>query len=130
MILEALRLALAFLLLVALPGYLLVRALFPARASLPLAQQLYLTLAGGVLLLAGVGIVLGFLPHASGRGAFQSLATKGMPNVELASLGVCLVLFWIGAARGAFPRVSARYPRLVAPWVKPQADSQVAQQQP
>lgn len=130
MLFEALRLALAFLLLIALPGYLLVRALFPARGSLPPAQQVYLGLAGGVLLLATVGIVLGFLPHAAGRGAFQSIATEGMPNVELASFGVCLVLFWIGAARGAYPRVAARYPRLVAPWVKPAAESQVAQQQP
>lgn len=129
MLLEALRLALAFLLLVALPGYLLVRAIFPKRESLPVAQQVYLVIAGGILVLASVGIVLGFLPHTGGRGAFQSIATGGMPNVELATLGVSLVLFWVGAARGAFPRVSARYPRLVAPWSSAE-ESKLAHEQP
>lgn len=116
MLLEALRLALALLLLVALPGWLLLRALFPERRSLSGAAQVYLVAAGGVLVLMLVGIVLGFLPHSGGRGAFQSLATGGMPNVELATLAASLVLFWIGAHRGAYPRVRARFPRLVAPW--------------
>jgi hypothetical protein len=115
MILEALRLALALLLLVALPGWLLLRALFPRR-ELSFSLQLYLTLGGGVLVLMLVGIVLGFLPHAGGRGAFQSLAMGGMPNVELGMLAACLALFWFGAHRGAHPRVTARFPRFATPW--------------
>ena len=126
MLLEALRLALALLLLIVLPGWLLVRALFPRPGILSRVQEAYLALGGGVLVLMTVGIVLGFLPRAGGRGQLQSLATGGMPNVELATLAVSLVLFWIGAARGAYPRVSARFPRLAAPW----AHSKARQQEP
>jgi hypothetical protein len=126
MLLEALRLALALALLVLLPGWLLVRAVVPARGVLTRAQEVYLALGGGILVTMLVGIALGFAPHPNGRGALQSLATGGMPNVELAMLGACLVLFWIGAARGAYPRVSSRFPRLVAPW----AHLKTGQEQP
>lgn len=118
MLLEALRLFVALLLLVALPGWLLVRALFPAQGSLTRWQQAYLVPAGGILVLMLLGIVLGFLPRAGSRGHFQSLATGGMPNVELAVVAASLVLFWVGAHRGAYPRASARFPALAAPWTR------------
>ena len=117
MLLEALRLVAALLLLVLLPGWLLVQALFPRRESLGFAARVYLTIAGGVLLLMSVGIALGFLPHGS-RGHFSSFASGGMPNVELLTLAVSAGLFWAGAARGAYPTLAARYPRLVQPWVR------------
>lgn len=114
MLLEALRLFVVALLLVALPGFLLVNAAFPrARSSVGTIERVYLALAGGVLLLMLVGIVLGSLPHGE-TGWFSSSAT-GSPNLELATLAVCLVLFYVGLARGAYPRVAARYPRLVRP---------------
>lgn len=112
--LELLRLTLAVGLLVALPGWLLVNALFPpGRARLGWMERGYLSLAGGVLVLVLVGVLLGLLPH-DGTGYFQTLAT-GLPNVELATLAVSGLLFYVGLLRGAYPRVAARYPHLLDP---------------
>ena len=109
MILEAIRLFLTTAILVVLPGWLLLHALFPRRQDLTWPEQVYWILAGGVLVLMCVGIVLGFLPHGS-KGALQSLALGGMPNVELATTAVCLGLTWIGLQRGAYPWLEARLP--------------------
>lgn len=113
MFVELLRLLLAVGLLVVLPGWLLVNALFPrGRSSLSGLERGYVAAGGGILLLIFVGVVLGFLPH-SGDGFFQTLGS-GFPHVELAMLGVSLLLGYVGLHRGAYPRVAARYPRLLA----------------
>ena len=109
MILEALRLALAAALLVALPGILLSYALFPRKGEIRPSERIYLSLAGGMLILMAVALVLGFLPHGS-RGALQSLAVSGMPNVELTMLAVDLGLAWAAIRRGALPALAARLP--------------------
>ena len=127
MILQALGLTLALGFFVALPGWLLVKALFPREGSIGGIERVFLTIAGGILVTMSVGIILGFLPHGDHRGALQSLATRGMPNVELAMIGVCAALFAVGVRRGAFPSFAARYPRLAGAWTKP---SQAADQQP
>ena len=114
MLLEVLRLALALVLLVVLPGVALVNALFPGpRSTLTRLERGYLAVAGGILLLMLVGIILGFLPSGDGRGWFRTFAT-GFPNVEVATLLVTGALFWVGVQRGAYPRLAARYPRLAA----------------
>lgn len=114
MLLEAMRLFLAALLLVALPGFLLVNATFPrSRSQVGTIERVYLALAGGVLLLMLVGILLGSLPHGD-TGWFSTIAT-GTPNLELATLAMSVLLFYVGLARGAYPRVAARFPRLVRP---------------
>lgn len=116
MLVEALRLLLVAALLVALPGWLLVNAAFPRRTFRGV-ERLYLVAAGGTLALMFVATLLGFLPHAGDRGWFTTYAT-GFPTVELATGAACVLLFWIGLARGAYPRVAARYPRLLAPEAK------------
>lgn len=73
------------------------------------------------MVVMGVGLVLGFLPH-EGRGFFQSSAT-GFPHAEVAMLLVTGALFYVGLARGAYPTVSARFPRLLGPWT-PKAPAQ------
>lgn len=103
---EALRVLFALALAVALPGWLLCRALFPQRGALRPAEIVYVSLAGGVLILMLIGSVLGFLPHGS-KGHFQSLATHGMPSVELGLLAAMAALAGIALWRGAFPRVAA-----------------------
>ncbi|HWH08218.1 MAG TPA: DUF1616 domain-containing protein [Candidatus Thermoplasmatota archaeon] len=114
MILELLRLALALALLVVLPGVVLVNALFPApRSTLTRLERGYLAVAGGILLLMLVGIVLGFLPHGNGRGWFRTFSS-GFPLVEVVTLALSGLLFWVGLQRGAYPRLSARYPALAA----------------
>lgn len=110
MFLEALRLGLALAFMVFLPGWLLVRALWPRPGTVTLVERLYLIPATGVLLLMFIGIILGFLPHAGRRGHLQSLALGGMPNVELALLGTCLLLTWVGVLRGAYPWLTKLLP--------------------
>lgn len=112
--LEPLRLLLAVGLLVVGPGFLLVQAAFPpGRVALTRLERGYLTVAAGVLLLMAVGVILGLLPY-SGRGWFQTVAT-GAPYLELALLAVCVPLFYLGLARGSYPRLAARFPRLARP---------------
>ena len=107
-------LVLVTLLLVALPGWLLVNAAFPPRRSrLTWLERGYLSVAGGILLLIFAGVVLGLLPHG-GHGFFSTWAT-GLPNVELAMLGLSVLSFYVGLVRGAYPRLAARFPRLLAP---------------
>lgn len=121
MLLEALRLLLVLALFVALPGYLLARALFPR--SLRMSELVYVTLAGGIFVVVAVGSILGFLPHAK-KGHLQTFATGGLPNAELAILGVSALLFWVALMRGAFPRLAARFPSLTQKQpVAPPADS-------
>lgn len=112
MLLEVARLLLVTALLVALPGYLLVNALFPARHALRPLERAYLVASSGTLLLITVGVVLGLLPHGD-EGHFRTLLT-GAPNLELAVLAASLVLLWIGLHRGAYPRLAARFPKLLA----------------
>ncbi|GEM_PF-5540462 len=100
-------------LLVVLPGWLLVNALFvPRRVALGWMTRAYLAVAGGALLLSLVGVILGLLPHRK-TGYYETLAT-GAPTVELAMLAVMALLFYVGLVRGAYPRVAARFPKLVA----------------
>lgn len=116
MLVEALRLLLVLVLLVLLPGWLLVHAAFPRRAFRG-AERAYLVAAGGVLTLMLVATLLGLLPPLGEKGWYTMLTT-GFPMVELAMMAACLLLFWIGLVRGAYPRVAARYPRLLAPEAK------------
>lgn len=113
MLAEMLRLLLVVVLFVALPGWLLVNAVFPpGRSALRGMERAYVSVAGGILLLIFVGVVLGLLPHQDSHGFFQTFAT-GLPNVELAMIGTSILLGYIGLQRGAYPRVAARFPHLL-----------------
>jgi uncharacterized membrane protein len=112
MLVELVRLLLVAGLLVVLPGWLLVNALFPRhRSHLRGLERGYMVVGGGVLVLILVGVLLGLIPHAR-TGFFQTMAV-GFPHVELAMLAVSLLLGYVGLQRGAYPRVAARYPRLL-----------------
>lgn len=93
--LAVLRLALAVAFLVAVPGFLLVRALFP-RAGLTRIERGYLAVASGILLLMLVGVTLGSVP---GWPLFAPVP------VAAALAAVSLGLFGIGLQRGAYPRL-------------------------
>lgn len=113
MLVEVSRLVLVVLLLFALPGYLVVNAAFPRRTFRGLERG-YLVLATGALALMAVGVALGLLPRGGERGWFTTSAT-GFPSVELATAAACVALFWVGLVRGAYPKLAARYPRLLVP---------------
>lgn len=118
LLLTLLRLTLAVGLLVVLPGWLLVNAVFPPhRRKLSWLERGYMVLAGGGLVLILVGCILGLLPHAGSVGFYQTAAT-GLPNVELATVAACILLGYVGLARGAYPRLAQRWPRLLNPEAK------------
>lgn len=114
MVLETLRILLVGALLVLVPGFLLVQALMPpARTTLRAPERAFLSLVAGFVLVTLVGLVLGFLPHAEGEDGLYSTAMQGAPNAELALLALSALLFYVGLVRGAYPRLTARFPQLV-----------------
>lgn len=116
-LIETLRILLAVALLVVVPGVLLVNALLPPpTARLRRSERAALGVTAGMLLLMLVGVVLGFLPHGE-RGSFSTFAT-GFPHVEIVTVSLAAILFWVGAQRGAYPSVTARWPRLAQPVVR------------
>lgn len=101
-------------LLVVAPGWLLLNAVLPPRRSrLSWIERSFLAVVCGGMLLALTGVVLGLLPHGE-HGLFSTFAT-GLPSVEIAMLAICVLTFYVGLQRGAYPRVAARFPRLSAP---------------
>jgi hypothetical protein len=114
MLAETLRFLLVGALLVILPGFLLLQALLPpGRASLRGPERAFLTIVGGFVVVTLVGLVLGFLPHKPGEDGHYSTLATGAPTVEIVLLLVCGLLFYVGLARGAYPRLTARFPQLV-----------------
>lgn len=112
MLLETLRALIVAALLVVGPGYLLIQAVLPPAASrVNRTERAYLSVIGGIVLLTLVGLVLGFLPHATSRGHLSTLAF-GAPTVEVTMLAVSALLFYIGFHRGAYPRLKTRLPQL------------------
>lgn len=94
------------LLLLFLPGYMLLHALFPGRRYFgpfhPFALPA-LSVVVSVAVLVAVGSVLGFLPGGvGGLGWFQGNKT-GAPVLELTLAAVSVALFAVGWWRGSFP---------------------------
>ena len=106
MLFTLLRVILVAALLVTLPGVLLVNALLPpGKARLRRSERALLAFAGGVFLMMLVGVVLGSLPHGD-KGIFGPWTVAA--GVVLASVALLVV----GARRGAYPRLVARWPQL------------------
>lgn len=92
------------LLLFLAPGYLLLEALFPGRRYFgpfhPFALPA-LSVAVSAAIVVVVGSILGFL------GRFEGAQT-GAPVLELTLAAICVVLFAVAWARGAFPLLGRR----------------------
>lgn len=107
--LDLLRTAIALPLLFVIPGFLLVKALYPRsriRDDPPL--QLFLSIVGSVAITILVGLALALVPGGV-RGFFQGGAS-GAPWLELtlAALSAALALVWLsrrgeGGVPGAIP---------------------------
>lgn len=116
MLVETLRFVVVGALLVVVPGFFLVQATFPpGRGSgLTRPERAFLSVSLGIVLLMLIGLLLGFLPHEEGQdGHYGSLANGGAPNMEMILLALSALLFYVGIARGAYPRLTARFPKLV-----------------
>jgi hypothetical protein len=117
-VLEVLRIILGLLLIFFLPGYLLVKALFPGRNELDKEYNLIYEIGLGMGLSIVVAILDGFL-----LGSLHQLvgfrivdgAEKGYfdtPYIVSSLLVICLLLFAAAWYRGAFPWMGRLHPSL------------------
>lgn len=116
----------ALALIFILPGFFLVKAVFPRRRlseDFHAPYVLFLSVTMSIVVTILVGTTLGFLPKPAGaeKGYFQGAAT-GFPFIEIALGGVTLVLAAAAVLRGAFPRVYAGL-RPVVESVEPAPDT-------
>jgi hypothetical protein len=125
-ILDALRILFGLLLIFFLPGYLLVKALFPGRNELDKEYNLVYEIGLGMGLSIVIAILDGFFLGSvhqlvgfreDGRGYFDT------PYIVASLLIICLLLFVAGFYRGAFPWMGRLHPTLtrVPASEKPQA---------
>ncbi len=125
-ILDALRILVGLLLIFFLPGYLLVKALFPGRNELDKEYNLIYEIGLGMGLSIVIAILDGFLLGSvhqligfrdGGKGYFDT------PYIVGSLLLICLLLFIAGWYRGAFPWMGRLHPSLtrVPASEKPQA---------
>ncbi|HVL48669.1 MAG TPA: DUF1616 domain-containing protein [Candidatus Thermoplasmatota archaeon] len=98
--------AVALALIAFVPGFFLVKALFPRPRAAGFDALLtgFLSVATSLAITIVVGVVLGFLP-AEGRGYFQA-AGSGFPFIESSLALVSVALAAVAWRRGAFRRES------------------------
>ncbi|UCH89520.1 MAG: DUF1616 domain-containing protein [Thermoplasmata archaeon] len=106
MILEALRIISSLILILFLPGFLFIQALFPKKNELDedddLLYRFILSIALSVVISILMGFILGSLGTnpSTGKGYFETFYI-------VLSLGIfSLLMFSIGLYRGAYPRLS------------------------
>lgn len=101
---SVLQAVMGFLLIFFLPGFTLVKALFPKKEDLdPEFGGLYQVVLGmgmSVVITIVVGILLGSLPLQNGKGQFTA------PNIILLLSVITITLFAVGTYRNAYPRIT------------------------
>jgi hypothetical protein len=107
-----LQVAAALLLVFFLPGFTLIRVLFPRKEDLNPEYGLLYQVALGMVLSLVLVVLLGFVltsftDAATGRGYFEA------GNLWAALSGMTLIFFVIGWWRGAYPVLGRIHPRLL-----------------
>jgi len=128
-VLEVLRIILGLLLIFFLPGYLLVKALFPGKNELDKEYNLVYEIGLGMGLSIVINILDGFFLGSLHQLAGLRLvdgAEKGYfdtPYILSSLLVICLLLFFAGWYRGAYPWMGRLHPSFtrVPSSEKPQA---------
>jgi len=128
-VLEVLRIILGLLLIFFLPGYLLVKVLFPGKNELDKEYNLVYEIGLGMGLSIVINILDGFFLGSLHQLAGLRLvdgAEKGYfdtPYILSSLLVICLLLFFAGWYRGAYPWMGRLHPSLtrVSASEKPQA---------
>jgi uncharacterized membrane protein len=104
-ILGLLRILFAMLILLFLPGFLLVQALFPKKNELSEEDDWLYRIVLSVVLSIVIAIILAFIISSlgvdsdTGKGYFTAL------NIVISLLVISAALFVIGVLRGAYPRI-------------------------
>jgi hypothetical protein len=117
-VLEVLRIILGLVLIFFLPGYLLVKALFPGRNELDKEYNLIYEIGLGMGLSIVIAILDGFLLGSLHQlVGFRTVdgAEKGWfdtPYIVSSLLLICVLLFIAGWYRGAFPWMGRLHPSL------------------
>lgn len=109
MVLALLRLLVAGALVFVVPGYLLVRALWPPAAPGspgPVARGV-LSVVLSMSLTILVGVLLGFLPHEDASMGWLQTSATGLPFAEGLLVALSTLFIVIGMARGAYSRSRA-----------------------
>ena len=100
-----LRILFAIIILLFLPGFLLVQALFPKKNELSEEDDWLYRIVLSVVLSIVIAIILAFIISSlgvnkdTGKGYFTAL------NITLSLLVISVVLFVIGVIRGAYPKI-------------------------
>ena len=112
-LIDALRIIFGILLIFFLPGYMLVKAMFPGSKDLDKEYNtLYVITIGmamSIVLTILWGFILGSIPPDpdTGKGYFKS------PFIEGGLIGMTLVLFVVAWVRGGFPIMGKVHPSLL-----------------
>lgn len=107
-ILGLLRIMFAMVLLLFLPGFLLVQALFPKKNELSEEDDWLYRIVLSVVLSIVIAIILAFIisslgvNEGTGKGYFTAI------NITISLLAISVVLFVIGVMRGAYPKIYTR----------------------
>lgn len=108
---DILRIFLAIVLLFFLPGYMVIKSLFPGKRDLDNEyNEIYvftLSIAMSIVISILTGFILASLPpDASGKGYLRS------PFIEISLITITIILFIIAWHRGAFPWLGKVHPKL------------------
>ena len=104
-VLGLLRILFAMIILLFLPGFLLVQALFPRKNELSEEDDWLYRIVLSVVLSIVIAIILAFIISSlgvnedTGKGYFTAL------NITISLIAIRVVLFVIGIMRGAYPRI-------------------------
>jgi heme/copper-type cytochrome/quinol oxidase subunit 2 len=127
-ILGLLRLLFAILILLFVPGFLLVQALFPKKNELSEEDDWLYRIVLSVVLSIVIAIILAFVISSlgededTGKGYFTAL------NITVSLLVISAVLFAIGVLRGAYPVIYTRKRDRVDSVVDPEKGRKVKEQ--
>jgi hypothetical protein len=109
MVLEALRIIGSILLILFIPGYLFIQALFPRKNELDetddFLYRVVLAISMSIIISILVGFVLGSLGTnpSTGKGYFQTF------YIVLSLIVISVVLFFVGLYRNAYPFFNRRF---------------------
>jgi uncharacterized membrane protein len=102
-VVDIIRIIAAFILILFLPGFFLVMALFPKKNELSEEDDWLYRIVLSVVLSIVISIILAFIigqfgvNEETGKGYFTA------PVIIASLTGICIVLFVIGIIRGAYP---------------------------
>jgi len=109
---DILRIILGILLIFFLPGFMLIKSLFPGSKDLDKEYNMLYVITLGMAMSIVITILSGFVlgsipPDSSGKGYFRS------PFIEINLVVITVILFFVAWYRGGFPIMGKLHPSLL-----------------